>query len=193
MRLAISFPQVADGNTPALWLLPSPDSPSSPSYTFLEELFDTLKRGPTLRAPLPSIDNNHGAGLDDESDPMSSILAKTKRLEEMEIELQKAREIVLRGEADHASPESSPEEGTAPLYEIRIHPTDLKSLLEKAPTPEIRAAWTNGQVVDAKDHCRLLLVESAAAAKGAWRGVSCTSSEELFKEGTEWWERCAGI
>lgn len=80
-----------------------------------------------------------------------------------------------------------------PLYEISLHPSDLQLLLDSAPNPEVRAAWTSGQVAYATDHCRLLLVESAAAAKGRWKGVSCTSSQELYKEGREWWERCAGL
>ena len=80
-----------------------------------------------------------------------------------------------------------------PLYEIKLHPSDLEALLDKAPSPEARAAWLKGTAVDRRDRCRLLLVKSAAAAKGEWKGVSCTSSEELYKEGREWWERCAGM
>lgn len=101
------------------------------------------------------------------------------------------------GEADGAI-ERFGAQGTSagsslPLYEIKLHPSDLEALLDKAPSAEARAAWLTGTTVDRRDRCRLLLVKSAAAAKGEWKGVSCTSSEELYKEGREWWERYAGM
>lgn len=97
---------------------------------------------------------------------------------------------------DEEQPTSLPrssEKAPLPLYEIKLHPADLQSLLEKAPSAEARVAWLEGKVTDRSERCRLLLVESAAAAKGKWKGVSCTADKELYKEGKEWWERCAGL
>lgn len=85
------------------------------------------------------------------------------------------------------------DEMSLPLYELKLHPDDVKSLLDGAPSPEAREAWREGRALSREDHCRLLLVESEAAAEGRWEGVACTSSAELYAEGREWWETHAGL
>lgn len=85
------------------------------------------------------------------------------------------------------------DETSLPLYELKLHPDDVKSLLDGAPSPEAREAWKGGRALNREDHCRLLLVESEAARAGRWEGVACTSSAELYAEGREWWETHAGL
>lgn len=172
-------------DTPLLY--PTLPSSADDTASSLEDLFDTLKQGPRSRGPDPPLDGDSENGLEGESEAMSSRAAR------LETELQKARQSELGGEDDENPPDSGVTGNAAPLYEMRLHPKDRKLLLDKAPSPEARAAWLKGTAVDRRNRCRLLLVKSDAALEGEWEGVSCTSSEELYKEGRDWWERYAGM
>lgn len=92
-----------------------------------------------------------------------------------------------------ASPvDSDFDEAAVPLFELRLHPADVESLLEAAPSDAVREAWRKGRVACPGDESRILLVDSSAAM-GHWAGVSCTTVEALYIEGREWWEEHAAL
>lgn len=95
-------------------------------------------------------------------------------------------------EGEDEDDQTSFDDSSLPLYELKLHPNDVKSLLDSAPSQAVRAAWQSGKALSRDEHCRILLVESAAA-EGWWEEPSCTSVGELYAEGREWWNRCAGL
>ncbi|PWN25406.1 hypothetical protein BDZ90DRAFT_281613 [Jaminaea rosea] len=84
----------------------------------------------------------------------------------------------------------SRDDDALPLIEIRLHRRDLESVLNTAPTSDMRTAWTEGRPLSDASR-RLKLVRGKAAGKGtSFRGLGFTTGawKALYEEGREWWE-----
>lgn len=82
-----------------------------------------------------------------------------------------------------------------PLITVKLHPTDVLSLLARAPTRETREAWIKGILVPGQKR-RLLVCGSQAAHKGVARrdlGEVSGGWGVLYEEGREWWNRESGV
>lgn len=76
-----------------------------------------------------------------------------------------------------------------PLIEVKLHPDDVTAFLSRAPSQEVRTAWSRGLPLSSKSR-RLLLGESKAATRGLTRGDMGKISracEVLHEEGRHWW------
>lgn len=91
---------------------------------------------------------------------------------------------------------------TSRLIEVRLHPSDVNSVLSIAP-PHIRSAWQQGSPINGAPH-RVRLVESGGAAAAAERegdeedddGDEKAKRQKkgirlMHRESRKWWEECA--
>lgn len=99
-----------------------------------------------------------------------------------------------RGDKDLSSPATVPEKSYLPLFEVRLHPTDRNFVLNKAPSPAVRKAWTTGREWGGQeDFGRLLLVENAEPTGCYGTLAADMKAAAMYREGREWWERHGGV
>lgn len=84
-----------------------------------------------------------------------------------------------------------------PLFsEARLHPDEVKRLLNKAPSPAVRAAWLEGAIIPGHfSQHRLKVIEVDERARQVdFEGLHYRpqkAPQQLFDEGQEWWAECA--
>lgn len=83
-------------------------------------------------------------------------------------------------------------EAELPLIELRLHVDDINALLNEAPSPEVRAAWSSGSPVQGQAR-RLLLVESKVQSWGRWWQAANATCGRLYEDGRQWWEEKGGL
>lgn len=99
-----------------------------------------------------------------------------------------SNDAALQGNAQDVDASVTAANTLPPLVHVRLDPFDLTSLHDNEPSRKVRQAWTFGLALPGIQERRLLLEERN---QGRWLGR--TSTQQLYREGREWWEkRCAG-
>lgn len=88
------------------------------------------------------------------------------------------------------SPSSSPLTREPPFVKVRLHASDLESVIRQAFSDEVKAAWKTGSMVEGQAR-RLMLVETKIRTWDKW--WEATNCSGLYKEGREWWDEQGGL
>lgn len=94
----------------------------------------------------------------------------------------------LRTSSQHQDVQAQPQ---SRYIEARLHSSYVSTLLDMAPTQEVRAAWQEGLTVSDAPH-RVLLVQSRAASQPAnFFDEPSQDFDVLLRESVQWWEERA--
>lgn len=89
------------------------------------------------------------------------------------------------------TPPSSRQESL--FLDMRLHPEEVRFVMVRAPSAEVRKAWAEGRLLPEWSHHRVRVVElpEAIVEERKEREDPPVVPQGLYDEGQEWWEECA--
>lgn len=90
------------------------------------------------------------------------------------------------------SPSSTSLNSAVPLITMRLHPGDVKFLLDSAPSEDVRGAWQSGNAWSTGQR-RLLLIENEPPFSTVSWAVGNFATNLVYEDGRKWWLKHGGL